>query len=213
MKMIFLKTYMTNTATMETRDMETTIQQNIQQKEVPAPSFTKMNLDTFTVPNVKNSSVINQIVEGTWKRNTLELTKNTALSVVNRFQEETYHVTWKLVLHNNNIGSSNHSLSILGDQDVDISIDKFVCYNGSEWSCKECGKTFKKRLGLRNHIEAQHIDTPGFPCDICGFVSKTRHALRGHKDYNHKSKKNERIMTDKIYDNFKAIEWQRINLQ
>ena len=44
-------------------------------------------------------------------------------------------------------------------------------------------------MTLRNHIEAQHIVTPGFQCNICGFVSKTRYALRGHKDYNHKVKK------------------------
>ena len=31
--------------------------------------------------------------------------------------------------------------------------------------------------------------TPGFPCEICGFVSKTRHALRLHKDNRHKVKK------------------------
>ena len=29
------------------------------------------------------------------------------------------------------------------------------------------------------------VTTPGFPCDICGFVSKTRHALRLHKDNRH----------------------------
>ena len=79
--------------------------------------------------------------------------------------------------------------SYAGDQDIDSLIDKFLINNGSDWSCKECGKTVRNRMTLRNHIEAQHINTPGFQCDICGFVSKTRHALRGHKDYNHKTKK------------------------
>ena len=75
------------------------------------------------------------------------------------------------------------------DGDIDSQIDKYILITGNEWTCTECGKSVKNRVHLRNHIEAQHIVTPGFPCDICGFVSKTRPALRGHKDYNHKMKK------------------------
>jgi len=74
------------------------------------------------------------------------------------------------------------------DRDIDSQIDKYMLNIGSEWTCKECGKSVKNRVHLRNHIEAQHIVTPGFPCDICGFVSKTRKALGGHKDYNHRKK-------------------------
>jgi len=75
------------------------------------------------------------------------------------------------------------------DGDIDSQIDKYILNTGNEWTCLECGKSVKNRVHLRNHIEAQHIVTPGYPCDICGFVSKTRPALRGHKDYNHKVKK------------------------
>jgi len=75
------------------------------------------------------------------------------------------------------------------DVDIDHQIDKYVRNVGQDWVCSECGKSVRNRMTLRNHIEAQHILTPGFQCDICGFVSKTRHALRGHKDYNHKGKK------------------------
>ena len=74
------------------------------------------------------------------------------------------------------------------DGDIDSQIDKYIQNIGNEWICTACGKSVKNRVHLRNHIEAQHIVTPGFPCDICGFVSKTRPALRGHKDYNHKIK-------------------------
>jgi len=75
------------------------------------------------------------------------------------------------------------------DADIDYQIDKYVRNVGHDWVCTECGKSVRNRMTLRNHIEAQHIVTPGFRCDVCGFVSKTRHALRGHKDYNHKPKK------------------------
>jgi len=74
------------------------------------------------------------------------------------------------------------------DRDIDSQIDKYMLNIGNEWTCTECGKSVKNRVHLRNHIEAQHIVTPGFPCDICGFISKTRPALRGHKDYNHRIK-------------------------
>jgi len=75
------------------------------------------------------------------------------------------------------------------DVDIDLQIDKYVRSAGHDWICTICGKAVRNRMTLRNHIEAQHIETPGFQCDVCGFVSKTRHALRGHKDYNHKVKK------------------------
>ena len=74
------------------------------------------------------------------------------------------------------------------DADLDMQIDKYVSNIGNVWTCLECGKSLNRRYTLRNHIEAQHILTPGFQCDVCGFVSKTRHALRCHKDYNHKIK-------------------------
>ena len=71
---------------------------------------------------------------------------------------------------------------IIADDVIDKQIDKFIFKKENIWTCTECGKTTKNRVTLRNHVEAQHIISPGFECDTCGFVSKTRHALRMHRD-------------------------------
>ena len=78
------------------------------------------------------------------------------------------------------------TLSSSSDDGIDQQIDKFLFKKGSLWTCNKCGKATTNRVHLRNHVESQHIISPGFQCDTCGFVSKTRHALRMHKDNYHK---------------------------
>ena len=73
------------------------------------------------------------------------------------------------------------------DSLIDKQIDQFIFKKDNIWTCTKCGKTTRNRVTLRNHVEAQHIISPGFDCDICGFVSKTRHALRMHRDNYHKN--------------------------
>jgi len=52
--------------------------------------------------------------------------------------------------------------------------------NKSVWQCLECGKEYKLKGDASRHVEAHHIDHPGFSCDVCGKIYKTRDSLRNH---------------------------------
>ena len=51
-------------------------------------------------------------------------------------------------------------------------------------TCNICGKEATAG-NLPNHIEANHIIGVSYPCHICGKVSKSRNALRMHKNRDH----------------------------
>ena len=53
--------------------------------------------------------------------------------------------------------------------------------------CNACGKE-SQRVDIVRHIEAKHITGVSYSCDICGQISRSRNALRKHKEYNHKGK-------------------------
>ena len=56
-----------------------------------------------------------------------------------------------------------------------------------EWQCNECLKTSKVKTNIFEHIEAAHVESPGYECEICFKVYKTRNSFRKHKNVNHKS--------------------------
>ena len=52
--------------------------------------------------------------------------------------------------------------------------------------CKVCGKE-GDRSAIIHHIEANHIAGISIPCDLCGQVVGTRHALAQHKSKHHRN--------------------------
>lgn len=48
------------------------------------------------------------------------------------------------------------------------------------WKCCVCGKSSKKSSQIISHIEAKHLCFPGFDCNQCGKLYKTRDSLRHH---------------------------------
>jgi hypothetical protein len=40
---------------------------------------------------------------------------------------------------------------------------------------------------MTRHVEAFHIEHPGFACQFCSSVLKTRESLRGHMNNKHKT--------------------------
>ena len=59
--------------------------------------------------------------------------------------------------------------------------------DGYLWRCIECGYSRKNKVRVANHIEAKHIDSEGFNCDLCGKFCSTSNALQIHISRNHPS--------------------------
>ena len=59
---------------------------------------------------------------------------------------------------------------------------------GKIHNCKICGKEYKKRQKMSEHIET-HLDRFTFPCKFCEKTLNTRTGLRAHIIYNHTAKK------------------------
>ena len=68
-----------------------------------------------------------------------------------------------------------------------IIYSKMSKING-EWQCTDCMKTSKVKTNIYEHIEATHVETPGYSCEICAKFCRTRNALRNHKNLRHKLK-------------------------
>jgi len=56
------------------------------------------------------------------------------------------------------------------------------------WQCCDCLKTSKVKTNIYEHIEASHVESPGYSCDICSKFCRTRNALRNHRNLRHKLK-------------------------
>jgi rubrerythrin len=50
-----------------------------------------------------------------------------------------------------------------------------------QWYCLVCRYESAKKSHVFEHIEAKHIDHPGYSCPICGRLLKNSIALRRHK--------------------------------
>jgi len=69
---------------------------------------------------------------------------------------------------------------------LDARIHALMARGAQYWYCTVCGKSCKIKKDVERHIEVHHIeDHPGLRCDVCGAVSKTRHALGQHKKIKH----------------------------
>ena len=53
------------------------------------------------------------------------------------------------------------------------------------WQCCFCGRASRVKTNIFEHIEATHVETPGYNCDVCAKPCRTRNALRAHKHREH----------------------------
>jgi len=77
-----------------------------------------------------------------------------------------------------------------GDQNKDLksAINSMILPVDGGFSCAACSQTFNFACNAKTHVEARHLNTGGFTCDMCGFVSKTRDSLRKHTKSKHSFK-------------------------
>jgi len=55
------------------------------------------------------------------------------------------------------------------------------------WMCTVCGKGSKVKNNIYEHIEAVHVESPGYACNICNRILKTKNTLRNHTILKHKN--------------------------
>ncbi|XP_023319881.1 protein tramtrack, beta isoform isoform X15 [Eurytemora carolleeae] len=68
-----------------------------------------------------------------------------------------------------------------GNKELDsIILSKMVRSASGMWACVSCDYERNNRGDVSNHIEAKHIEFSRVDCDYCGFVTKTRKALKMH---------------------------------
>ena len=63
---------------------------------------------------------------------------------------------------------------------------KMMKNSEGDWQCKDCYKTSKVKTNIFEHIEAAHVESPGYQCEICYKIYRTRSSFRKHKSVNHK---------------------------
>jgi len=74
------------------------------------------------------------------------------------------------------------------NKDLDSIINSKMSKNtNGEWQCNDCYKTSKVKTNIYYHVEANHVDSPGYQCDVCYKFCTTSNALRTHKYVKHKN--------------------------
>jgi len=74
-----------------------------------------------------------------------------------------------------------------GNKDVAASIDELIASmmfqssDDKKWYCSVCGKAAFHKYDIIRHVESLHIaNHPGYKCDYCETIVKSRNALRLH---------------------------------
>ena len=100
------------------------------------------------------------------------------------------HLNLSLALHPSLLKIIIITLSLFYLLDLKTEIQSRISKNvAGEWQCDECYKTSRWKTNILEHIEAFHIRSTGYNCEICYKVFKTKHSLRTHKNVKHKDAK------------------------
>ena len=67
-------------------------------------------------------------------------------------------------------------------------IDSLICKLGERMlCCAECGYKCATRQRMVCHLEAKHLDSPGYRCQFCDKVCPTRNSYAIHKTRYHRT--------------------------
>ena len=70
-----------------------------------------------------------------------------------------------------------HFILVTGHEEM---INSKMWKGEGQWACTDCDYTSKKKDHVYEHIEAKHVQGPGYMCQQCDKVCPTRKALRHH---------------------------------
>ena len=79
---------------------------------------------------------------------------------------------------------------ILFPEYVNESIEEKMSKTGELWQCLDCLWTTKNRTRLWEHIEAKHVQSAGYTCQICLKFCPSKRGLINHKARNHRGTAN-----------------------
>ena len=68
-----------------------------------------------------------------------------------------------------------------GPLTLDKYVSSMVVQSGSDWECKICGKTHRKKCVVAHHYKAEHTEFI-YKCEACGNVLKSRSLLNTHRN-------------------------------
>jgi len=77
-----------------------------------------------------------------------------------------------------------------GNKDLELIESKMLRISNASlkgWKCLDCDYEHSRKDLMFSHIQANHVDFPGYSCNICGKFSKTWVALQKHRTRNHKN--------------------------
>ena len=79
--------------------------------------------------------------------------------------------------------------------------------NSKPWHCKQCGKNFKKKCHVKDHIEGSHMIGVSYSCPYCGMEIASRHRMRTHISNKHNTEhKEKQIKISQIPNNYSSIQ-------
>ena len=58
------------------------------------------------------------------------------------------------------------------------------------WQCHFVDDNLRLKQIFFEHIEATHVESPGYSCEFCQKPCRTRNALRAHKHHEHSTMQN-----------------------
>ena len=76
--------------------------------------------------------------------------------------------------------TANNAFGILLTEHWEFVNSKMWKGDDGKWACSECDYSSKKNSNVYEHIEAKHIQGPGYFCQECEKTCPTRKALRHH---------------------------------
>jgi len=67
-----------------------------------------------------------------------------------------------------------------GNKELDEAIEEMMYRAGTEWVCRQCGRSAVRRIDIARHVEARHVPNLQVSCQFCNRNFKTRDSLRKH---------------------------------
>merc|ERR1711936_1076410 len=78
-----------------------------------------------------------------------------------------------------NITESTNAFDTTMDKEcLDSQIEQHMTKTGADWHCLTCGWQTSNRSRLWEHVEATHVHTTGYSCQICDKFCATKNALK-----------------------------------